>query len=135
MNIDFDKITTIKKLGAGVYGTTYLVKYNNMFYALKIQHILPSDKNKSYKKEVWRELDLYYYINKLKPYESLFFTKLYDYKIYDNCKHEQIRNIKLHPQDELSIRLLELDKSNYCVKFLTEFKGEQTLTKFLQKNH
>jgi serine/threonine protein kinase len=49
MNIDFNDIKIIKKLGSGVYGTTYLILYNNTKYALKIQHILPKDKNKNYR--------------------------------------------------------------------------------------
>ena len=54
--VNFNDIKIINTLGTGMYGTTYLAKYNNDNYALKIQHILPSDRNKSYKKGLWREL-------------------------------------------------------------------------------
>lgn len=42
--IYFNKVKTIKKLGSGMFGTTYLVKYQNKKYALKIQKILPENK-------------------------------------------------------------------------------------------
>ena len=38
MDIDFSKIKKLKQLGAGVFGTTYLVVYDNKKYALKIQN-------------------------------------------------------------------------------------------------
>jgi len=68
LNIFF-QFFNISTLGVSKYRTTYLVKYNNVNYALKIQHILPNDKNKSYKKELWRVLDLYDYINTLLRYK------------------------------------------------------------------
>ena len=68
--MNLNDIQMINTLGTGVYGTTYLVKYNNNNYALKIQHILPNDKNESYKKGLWRELDLYDYINTLHPLQK-----------------------------------------------------------------
>ena len=34
------------------YHVNKLAKYNNNNYALKIQHILPNDKNESYKKRI-----------------------------------------------------------------------------------
>jgi serine/threonine protein kinase len=61
-----NSMNIIKTLGTGMFGTTYLVKDNdNNNYALKIQHILPSDRFESYKRALWRELDLYNYINNL----------------------------------------------------------------------
>ena len=44
MKINFDEVKTIKKIGAGMYGTTYLASYNNEQYTLKIQHILSKDR-------------------------------------------------------------------------------------------
>ena len=99
-SINFNNITIIKTLGAGMLGTTYLAKYNDNNYALKIQNILPSDKNKSYKKSLWCELDLYDYINNLKPLQQKFFTKLYDYEIIDDCDHKQIRPYKIDLNDK-----------------------------------
>ena len=110
--MNFNNITIGPILGTGMFGTTYLAKYNNEKYALKIQHILPSDRNKSYKKELWRELDLYEYINTLKPYQQIFFTKLYQYEIIDNCTHKQVRSFKINnKKDGFAIKLSKLDNS------------------------
>ena len=127
--MNFDDITIISTLGVGFHGTTYLVKYNNMNYALKIQHILPNDKNKSYKKGLWRELDLYDYINTLHPLQQKFFTKLYGYEIIDDCNHKQKRTFEITDTE-----LLNLDKSKWCVKLLTEYKGKKTLEQYLFNN-
>lgn len=56
-------IKIIKKLGEGTFGKTYLVKYKNKKYALKVQTIENSEKNKSYKNKIMRELDLFNYIS------------------------------------------------------------------------
>jgi hypothetical protein len=55
-NINFSNISVIKTLGTGMLGTTYLVNYKNNKYALKVQNILPSEKNKNYKNALWREI-------------------------------------------------------------------------------
>ena len=114
MNVNFNKIKQIKKLGFGVYGTTYLVYYNKHKYALKIQNILSIHKKKNYKYKLWREFDLYEYINHLNKEDQKFFTKLYAYEMYDNCKHKQIRSFKLK-DDKFSKKLKKLDKSKWCV--------------------
>jgi serine/threonine protein kinase len=58
--VDIDQVKIIKKLGAGVIGTTYLATYKNNNYALKIQKILKQIKIvKNYKIDMWRELSLY----------------------------------------------------------------------------
>ena len=131
MKIDFDKVHIIKELGYGLYGTTYLAKYYNKLYALKIQHILEKDSNKDYNNEIWREMSLYNYINKLNKEEQLFFTKLYDYSIC-KCEHKQKRDglTKSHPNYK---KIIKLDKSPWCIKYLTEYKGKYTLNLFLQK--
>ena len=89
--VDFNNIKVIKKLGIGAYGTTYLCNYKRKQYALKVQHILETDKIKDYKNELWREIDLYEYINTLPKKDQRFFTKLYGYVIYNGCTHKQIR--------------------------------------------
>lgn len=132
--VNFDDVKILKILGAGMFGTTYLVLYNNNKYAMKIQHILPSHKNKSFTKSLWRELDLYKYINKLPPYEQIFFTKLYNFEIYDKCDHTQKRPMKHNKNDKFGKILTKLDNSTWCVRQLTEYKGHTTLEKYLQKN-
>ena len=52
--IHLDKVKIIKKIGYGMFGTTYLANNNGKQYAVKIQHILEKDKKKDYKNEIWR---------------------------------------------------------------------------------
>ena len=129
--MNFNNIEIIKTLGVGMYGTTYLVKYNNDKYALKIQKILSDDINESYKNAVRRELDLYNYINTLNSIQQQFFTKLYKYEIIDECSHTQKRPFSIKHLDE---KLLNLDKSKWCIKYLTDFKGEKTLHQYFSNN-
>jgi serine/threonine protein kinase len=129
--INFDDIKIIKTLGSGMLGTTYLVKYINKEYALKIQHILEDDKNKDFKNEMWRELDVYEYINNLDNEDKLFFTKLHGYKIYNKCTHIQKRPFELKGNNEFVNKLKKLDESDWCVKYLLDYKGKMTLHKFL----
>ena len=77
--MDVQNLKKGKILGKGVYGTVYLTEYNKTKYALKTQHILPSDRHKSYKSELWRELDFYDFISKMKPDDKKFFTQLHTY--------------------------------------------------------
>ena len=120
----------IKKLGSGMFGTTYLVDYNGKKYALKTQHILPSDRHKDYKRELWRELDLYAFIKRLKPSDRKFFTQLYEYKIYKDCQHKQIRPFKLG-KDKWSNKMRQLNKSEWCVDYMLDYHGDKTLGKYL----
>jgi len=60
--INIDNIKIKKKLGSGVDGTTYLAKYKNKEYTLKIQKILETDKYKNFNSRIWREIDLYKFI-------------------------------------------------------------------------
>ena len=56
--MDFSNIKVIKKIGAGIKGTTYLIKSHNNNYAMKIQHILEKDKKRDFNNELLREIDL-----------------------------------------------------------------------------
>jgi hypothetical protein len=124
--INFNEITILKKLGAGMLGTVYLVKYNNDNYALKIQKIIEDVKIQNYRYSLWREIDFYNYINSLNSSEQLFFSKLYDYRIINNCKHIQIR-----PKDTKKIYLS--NNSDICSELLIEYKGNTTLLEYLSK--
>ena len=64
--MDFSKIKVIKKLGAGMLGTVYLIEYDNKQYAMKKQKILEQDKDRSSLSVTWRELFFYEYVNKEK---------------------------------------------------------------------
>jgi len=133
--VNIDQVKIIKKLGAGVIGTTYLATYKNNNYALKIQKILKQIKIvKNYKIDMWRELSLYDYINKMKKEDRIFFTKIYDYKIYNNCTHKQERKIELDVNNRFHRKIIKLDKSKWCIKYLTEYKGNTTLSDFVKKD-
>jgi hypothetical protein len=75
--IDFDNIKMIKKIGTGMYGTAYLVEYKKQNFALKVQKILEEETTKNYNYEIWREIDVYNYIDKLDKDDQIFFTKLF----------------------------------------------------------
>lgn len=134
--MDFKKLKIIKELGAGMLGTTYLVKLDNKKYALKIQHILPTSRKKSFKDELWREMDLYDFINKLPAKDQQFFTKIYGFEIYDNCQHIQKRPHKVRSEfKEFKERIKKLNESPWCVKYLTDYHGDTNLKKFLGKRN
>lgn len=133
MNKDiFSKIEIINELGAGMIGTTYLAKYKGKNYALKIQHILPEQKKKSFKSDLWREYDFYGYINTLSQAEQGFFTKLYHMQIYDNCTHIQKRPYPIPKAGAFAERMRKLDESTWCVKYLMDYHGIETLEKYIQ---
>jgi len=129
--INIDNVEIIKKLGSGMFGTTYLVKYKNKQYTLKIQNILEKDKKPSFKNKLWRELDFYNFINKLNNDEQIFFAKLYAYKIYDNCNHVVERPFEISKDDTF---FSKYDNSNVCVKLLLEYKEGTNLHQFLLNN-
>ena len=133
MKIDFNKLKKIKELGAGVFGTAYLVELDGKKYVLKTQKILSSHKKKKFKYDLWREMDFFEYVNKLPNNESIFFMKLIDYQIYNKCEHIQKRDFKLTGKGKWMNKLKKLDKSTWCIDQLVEYKGE-TLNYFLTKN-
>jgi serine/threonine protein kinase len=121
-----------KLLGRGMIGTTYRCTKK---HALKIQHILPSDRIRSFKHSLWREIDLYEYINTLSISDQSFFTKLYKYEIINNCPHKQRDYIDMSDtKDPLVKTLTRLNKSQWCVQFLFDYKGHWTLQQFLEKH-
>ena len=135
--INFDDLQIIKKLGSGTFGTSYLVKTikDNKKYVLKTQKIFYSDKKlkenvRDYKEQIWREIDLHEFINKIKDTnDQSFFTKLYDYKIFNNCDNTQINELFTHIP-----YFKKLNESKWCIKYLLEYKEGITLKDFLLKN-
>jgi len=121
MRIDLDKIKNKKVLGTGMFGTAYLVTIMGVKYVVKIQKILKSDLKKNIKIPLWKELDMFKYIDTLKREESIWFTKLYGYEFIENCKHIQKHFIKLGNNPPKMF--LKLQKSNYCIEYVMEYKG------------
>lgn len=120
----------IKKLGSGYIGTVYLVEKDNKKYAMKIQKIPPEQRNKNFKYELWRELDFYNYVNKMNKNDIGFFNKLYSFKIYDKCDHIQDTYIN-SPREDLNDFFEILKKSEWCSKFVIEYKSDINFKVFL----
>lgn len=115
-------------------GTTYLCKYNEKIYALKIQKILKNQIKKNYNSDIWREIDIYNYISKMNKKNLLFFTHLYGYKIFNNCDHIQIRPFEINfenKENKFFQKLKQIDESKWCIKYLLEYKGNTTLNNIL----
>ena len=45
------------------------------------------DKRKILNHQLYKEFELFYYIDTLSPDDQLFFTKMHGYNIENNCKH------------------------------------------------
>jgi hypothetical protein len=129
--MDFTKIKVVKKLGTGMYATTYLVKYKGKKYAMKKQKILEGNRNRSSRSITWREIFFYEYVNKMPKETQKFFCKLYDFKIVNNCKHIQIRPKNIQKNTNLKKKMNEINASNICAIFVIEYKGNTTLYDFM----
>lgn len=116
----YNMIKIIKKLGEGTFGKTYLVKYKNKKYALKVEVILHSKTKKSFKNKIFRELDLFNYISKLNNEDISFFVNLYNFEINDDCYQNITEKSKTK-------------KSQLCVKYLMDYCGKNTLDKYIYK--
>lgn len=130
-NMNLSKIKIIKKLGTGMLGTVYLIEYENRKYAMKVQKILEEEKKKNIKSIIWREILFYEDVNKIPPESQKFFSKLYAYKIIENCTHKHIRPKKI----PIMVSLLDkMNKSNICIILVIDYKGSTNLYNFLQNN-
>ncbi len=140
--INFDDLQIIKKLGSGTFGTSHLVKTttdNNKEYVLKIQKILYSEKKlkhnvRDYKEQIWREIDLHEFINTLDKKDQIFFTKLYDYRIFNNCDFTHEKKLLKSFNLQNNPYFKKLDESKWCIKYLLDYKEGITLKDFLIKN-
>lgn len=123
-----------KKLGSGMFGTTYLVEIKGKLYALKIQHILPKDIKKNFTKSLWRELDLYDYILKIPMNDQKFFTKIHHIEIINNCQHQQDKERAWMPDPKGTFgkELAKLNKSKYCAIFYIDYLGDKNLSELLR---
>jgi hypothetical protein len=101
-----------KKLGQGMFGTTYECNYKNSKSACKIEHVFENDINNK-KSKLWNELKFsYFFANK---YPDQFIT-LFTHKFIENCTHKQ--NYIVNPKffnSSFQNELKELSKSKYCV--------------------
>jgi serine/threonine protein kinase len=130
--MDFTKIKIIKKLGAGMFGTVYLIEYDNKQYAMKIQKILELEKIPDYKHTIWREIFFYKDVKKMPKESKKFFCRMYAYKILDNCKHKQVRSKDIAKNSIFAKKYYEMNASNICAIFIIDYKGNTNLYDYLQ---
>lgn len=114
MNINNFKLG--KKLGSGMFGTTYLATYKKNNYAIKIEKISESNINYNLKIQDWREIDFSESFANKHPEQFIY---LYSYDVIDNCTHVQEypnNKIPQHFPPDVIARLEEKQQSKYCIR-------------------
>jgi serine/threonine protein kinase len=130
--MDFSKIKVIKKLGAGMWGTVYLIDYENKKYAMKVQKILEEEKTQNPKFPIWRELLFFNDVNKMPRDAQKFFCRLHGYKIQECGKYKHIRP-KNVPENSIFVKKFkEMNTSNICVVLVMDYLGSISLYDYLQ---
>jgi serine/threonine protein kinase len=148
-----DDLIDKKLIGAGMFGSAYLVEINGKSYVLKREKLtkkdasftLPGniDKLKSLKGlPSWqKELNFYYQIEDLLPSEKKHFMRLYfknkilpQWRLITNCKVDHNRPQAIPPKPsncrgnnrgfcKFIDEMNERDESPYCIEWLIEHKG------------
>jgi len=130
--MDFSKIKVIKKLGAGMFGTVYLVDYENKKYAMKVQKILEEEKKQNPKFPIWRELLFFNDVNKMPRDAQKFFCRLHGFKIQACGKYKHIRP-KNSPQNSIFFeKFKKMNASNICILLVMDYLGSISLYDYLQ---
>ena len=130
--MDFSKIKVIKKLGAGMWGTVYLIDYENKKYAMKVQKILEEEKTQNPKFPIWRELLFFNDVNKMPRDAQKFFCRLHGYKIQECGKYKHIRPKNI-PENSIFVKKFkEMNASNICVVLVMDYLGSISLYDYLQ---
>ena len=114
--MDIDKFKIVKKLGAGMVGTTYLASYKNKKYALKIEKIAKNNLKQDISTRDWRDVN--FSENFANKHPDQFIT-LYAYDIVNDCTHVQEYADNKIPQylPKYVIKMLEdKQKSTYCIR-------------------
>jgi len=109
----FDKIKIINKIGSGFQGETYLVKIDNRELILKRQKITYDEYiNDTFNNQIYREIEFYKWINKLKK-NKIFFMKMISYR-------------KIHCDEDIILKnnfvSEKLKNSKYCLELILEKK-------------
>jgi|APSaa5957512622_1039677.scaffolds.fasta_scaffold103323_1 serine/threonine protein kinase len=118
-----NKCHIIKQIGVGAFGTIYMVKYDDKYYAMKIQKIHNWQTKPSTEHNIWREI---YFAKIMSKYPEQF-SKIYCYQLINNCSHVQPLYSKYHRK-----RIQSLSKSKYCIKMIFDIKDG--IIKDLMKN-
>ena len=113
--MDIDKVKIIKKIGNGMAGIIYLIKYKNKEYALKIEKIPEKYAlEKNLNSREWRDIE--FSLNFANNYPDQF-TLLYKYDIINDCTHiqEYTNDLSTFPEHIQNI-IIEKNNSNYCIR-------------------
>ncbi len=114
--MDIDKFKLDKKLGSGMFGTTYLATWKNKKYALKIEKISEKDLTHDLSSRDWRDIEFSENFANNYPEQFIY---LYKYDLINDCKHIQeypTGDIPQHlPKDVIDI-LKEKQASKYCIR-------------------
>lgn len=102
----------MKLLGKGYNGSVFLKDGK----ALKINHILKEEIEPNTKYNLWREIDFAENVGNKYP---KYFTKLYDYKIVDDCKM-RTGKVPVSAPEKIKKYNEKLQKSPYCSELTYE---------------
>jgi len=115
----------IKFLGSGLQGSAHLIEKDGNIYVVKIQKILDieKDRHKYYDSSHWLEIDILERLQKLDKIDMSHFPRLYDTEIRENCDYKHIIDNHSSLDKETLERIKLLNKSNTCLLYSLEYKG------------
>jgi len=115
-----------------MWGTVYLIDYENKKYAMKVQKILEEEKSRNPKFSIWRELLFFNDVNKMPRDAQKFFCRLHGYKIQECGKYQHIRPKNI-PQNSIHVEYFKkMNASNTCVVLVMDYVGSLSLYDYLQ---
>lgn len=134
-----EKYKKVRFLAAGFHGSVDLVKslVDGKYYVMKKQKLLPEEVVEvktggkityRLKKDtkMYNEMLFFKTINKMKPSEQKYFTKLKAMKIYhgNDCNYEDESMHKRKSFGVDSKEFRDLDSSHYCIYYVIEYAGK-----------
>lgn len=105
----FKNATVLKSIGHGAYGIVKLIKYKNVKYALKKEHILKNEIKISLYSPTWRDILFSICVGNMYPD---YFITLYEYNIINNCNFKQ----PIDKHIKVGTRHKKILESKYCIQ-------------------